>query len=86
MLFRSYAPRAEKLRRLHEIGRSQREAEELVDTIDQDRIIFVKHYFNADWPTRCLYHVMINTAIGDENVISTVLNTMHTLQRTPAIA
>src|SRR5438046_16793 len=36
-----YAPRAEKLRRLHEIGRSQREAEELVDTIDQDRIIFV---------------------------------------------
>jgi len=57
-----------------------------VDTIDQDRITFVKHYFNADWPTRCLYHVMINTAIGDENVISTVLNTMHTLQRTPAIA
>src|SRR5439155_19483663 len=81
-----YAPRAEKLRRLHEIGRSQREAEELVDTIDQDRITFVKHYFNADWPTRCLYHVMINTAIGDENVISTILNTMHTLQRTPAIA
>src|SRR6266700_329745 len=81
-----YAPRAEKLRRLHEIGRSQREAEELVDTIDQDRITFVKHYFNADWPTRCLYHVMINTAIGDENVISTVLNTMHTLKRTPAIA
>src|SRR6266581_4486181 len=81
-----YAPREEKLRRLREIGRSQREAEELVDTIDQDRITFVKHYFNADWPTRCLYHVMINTAIGDENVISTVLNTMHTLQRTPAIA
>jgi len=76
-----YAPRAEKLRRLHEIGRSQREAEELVDTIDQDRIIFVKHYFNADWPTRCLYHVMINTAIGDENVISTILTTMHTLER-----
>jgi len=81
-----YATRAEKLRRLHEIGRSQHEAEELVDTIDQDRITFVEHYFNADWPTRCLYHVMINTAIGDENVISTVLNTMHTLQRTPAIA
>src|SRR3989454_10563842 len=76
-----YAPRAEKIRRLHEIGRSQREAEELVDTIDQDRIIFVKHYFNADWPTRCLYHVMINTAIGDENVISTILTTMHTLER-----
>jgi hypothetical protein len=41
---------------------------------------FVKHYFNADWPTRCLYHMMINTAIGDENVVSSILTTMHTLE------
>ena len=47
-----------------------------------DRIDFVKHYFGADWPTRCLYHVMINTAVGDENVISTILDTMRTLEET----
>ncbi len=78
-----YAPRAEKLRRLRLIGKSEKEAEELLDTVDRDRITFVKHYFGADWPARCLYHVMINTAIGNENVISTILNTMHTLERTP---
>ncbi len=48
---------------------SLKDAEELVDTVDRERILFVKHYFGADWPTRSLYHVMINTAVGDENVI-----------------
>ena len=75
-----YAPRSEKLRRLRLIGHSEKEAEELVDTVDRDRIEFVKHYFGADWPTRCLYHMMINTAVGDEIVISTVLDTMRLLE------
>jgi cytidylate kinase len=78
-----YAPRAEKLRRLRLIGKSKKEAEELIDTVDRDRITFVRHYFDADWPTRCLYHLMLNTTIGDENVISTILSTMHTLERKP---
>jgi len=37
----------------------------------------------ADWPTRSLYHMMINTAIGDENVIATILTTMQSLQESP---
>jgi cytidylate kinase len=78
-----YAPRAERLRRLRLIGHSEREAGELVDTVDRDRIEFVKHYFGADWPTRSLYHIMINTAVGDENVIATILETMHRLEKTP---
>jgi cytidylate kinase len=75
-----YAPRAEKLRRIQTLGRSLHDAEDLVDTVDRERILFVKHYFGADWPTRSLYHVMINTAIGDESVLSTILHTMQTLQ------
>jgi len=69
------------LRRLRLIGHSDNEAEELVDTVDRERIEFVKHYFGADWPTRCLYHMMINTVVGDEHVIETVLETMHRLER-----
>ena len=76
-----YAPRSEKLRRLRLIGHKEKESEELVDTVDRDRIEFVKHYFGADWPTRCLYHMMINTAVGEEVVISTVLGTMRLLER-----
>jgi cytidylate kinase len=75
-----YAPRQEKIRRIKSLGRSAADAEDLVDTVDCERILFVKHYFGADWPTRSLYHVMINTAIGDEKVISTILHTMRTLE------
>ena len=78
-----YAPRAEKIRRLREIGKSDKEAEELVDNVDRERIEFVKHYFGADWPTRSLYHMMINTAMGDENVVSAILDTMGKLDRVP---
>jgi cytidylate kinase len=78
-----YAPRGEKLRRLQELGKSLHDAEDLVDTVDGERILFVKRYFGADWPTRALYHMMINTGIGDEKVISTVLHTVQTLQHQP---
>jgi cytidylate kinase len=78
-----YAPRAEKLRRLLLEGYKQSEAEDLVDTVDRERIAYVKHYFDADWPTRSLYHVMINTAVGNEAVIQTILNTMHLVEGSP---
>src|SRR5271165_5135532 len=78
-----YAPRAEKLRRLHEDGCCDSEAEELVDSVDRERVAFVKHYFNADWPTRSLYHLMLNTAVGDGAVIETILETMRRVEHQP---
>ena len=78
-----YASFPEKLRRLRQLGKSEAEAEELLDQVDRDRVLFVKRYFDADWPTRSLYHVMVNTAIGNENVIATILSTMHALERSP---
>ena len=79
-----YAPRAEKLRRIQELGKTLQDAEDLVDTVDRERTLFIKHYFGADWPTRSLYHMMINTAIGDENVISLILHSMQILEQVPA--
>jgi cytidylate kinase len=75
-----YAPRAEKIRRLRAGGNSEAEAEDLVETVDRERMAFIKHYFNADWPTRSLYHLMINTSIGDEKVIAMILDGMRLLQ------
>jgi cytidylate kinase len=72
----AYAHRDEKIRRLLAVGKSREEAEELVDNVDRDRIAYIKHYFNADWPMRSLYHMMINTEIGDEKVIATILSAM----------
>ena len=78
-----YAPRAEKIRRTTAEGHSEQEAEELVDSVDRERIAYVKHYFNADWPTRSLYHMMINTAVGNESVVRTILETMRLVQGSP---
>jgi cytidylate kinase len=75
-----YAPRAEKLRRLQDLGKTLHDAEDLVDTVDRERILFVKHYFGADWPTRSLYHLMINTSMGNETVLSTILQTMRMME------
>lgn len=78
-----YAPRAEKIRRTVADGNSEHEAEERVDSVDRERIAYVKHYFGADWPTRSLYHVMMNTAVGNDAVVETVLGTMRRLEGSP---
>jgi cytidylate kinase len=78
-----YAPRSEKIRRTMADDHSEAEAEEMVDTIDRERAAYIKHYFNADWPTRSLYHQMLNTAVGNDPVIQTILETMHLVAGRP---
>ncbi|MGD0469616.1 MAG: cytidylate kinase-like family protein [Terriglobales bacterium] len=82
----TYAPHHEKIRRLLAMGKSREEAEDLVENVDKERMAYIKHYFNAEWPVRALYHLMINTVVGDENVIATILNGMQTLAAHPAEA
>jgi cytidylate kinase len=71
-----YAPRSEKIRRLMSRVNDQAEAIHLLDTIDDERAAFVKHYFGKQWPTRQLYHAMLNTLLGDEICVATILNCM----------
>jgi cytidylate kinase len=78
-----YAPRAEKIRRTIVDGHTAEEAEDRVDSVDRERIAYVKHYFNADWPTRSLYHAMLNTAVGNESVVKTILDTMRIVEGGP---
>jgi len=75
-----YAPRGDKVRRLLARGKSEEEAEQLVDTIDKERSDFVQKYFNVEWPDRAIYHSMINTTIGDEAVLNMILDFMKTLE------
>jgi len=82
----TYAPHDEKIRRLLALGKSREEAEDLVENVDKERMAYIKHYFNAEWPTRGLYHMMINTVVGDENVIATILSAMQRLEANPAEA
>lgn len=79
-----YAPHDEKVRRLIAIGKSRREAEDLLRTVDRERATFVKQYYGMEWPTRYLYHMMINSQVGDELVIRMILNEMEMLNQRAA--
>ena len=74
-----YAPREDKVRRLLSRGKSGDEAEQLVDSVDRERGVFIQKYFHVEWPDRAIYHSMINTAIGDKNVVHTILDLIQTL-------
>jgi hypothetical protein len=71
-----YAPREAKIARLVRDGKTEAEAIELVETVDIERAAFIRRYFGKEWPLRSLYDIMINTSIGDDIVISTILHTM----------
>ena len=67
------------MRRLLARGKSDAEAQQLVDTVDRERADFIQKYFNVEWPDRAVYHSMINTAIGDEAVVNMILDLMKTV-------
>jgi cytidylate kinase len=75
-----YAPREAKVRRLLGRGKSDPEAQQLVDIIDRERADFIQKYFHVEWPDRAVYHTMINTAIGDQVVVHIILDLMKTLE------
>ena len=75
-----YAPREAKVRRLLARGKSENEAEQLVDSVDRERADFIDRYFRVEWPNRAVYHAMINTAIGDKAVVHVILDVMETLR------
>jgi cytidylate kinase len=80
-----YAPREDKVRRLLDRGKNEKEAEELVDTVDRERADFIHKYFNSEWPDRPIYHSMLNTAIGDECAAHMILSLVQTYEaRCPA--
>lgn len=77
-----YASRERRFRRvLGRVGGDQHEAVELVDQRDEDRKKFVKHYFGHEWPNRQYFHAMLNTGIGDDDTVESILRLLDTLNR-----
>jgi len=76
-----YAPVEEKVRRLRKQGKSEDEAYLLAENIDRDRAAYIKQYFEAEWPARHLYHLMVNSSMGDEAVVETILDSVAVLDK-----
>jgi len=75
-----FGSRDAKIRRLVGLKMHEKEAAEMVDTIDHERALFVRKYFNAEWPCRRLYHMMLNSDSGLDFVTETILHTMDKLE------
>lgn len=71
-----YAPFQERVRRLRSTGKSEKEALELVETVDRDRADFIKRYFDVDWPGRHRFHLMVNSGMGNETAVEIVLDAL----------
>jgi cytidylate kinase len=69
-----YAPFDEKVRRLQREGRTQADAVDLAESVDRERSAFIKQHFGIDWPTRQFFHLMINSTIGEEAAVQTIVN------------
>ena len=79
-----YAPFEAKVRRLRAAGNSEKEAIELAETVDRDRAAYIKQYFDVEWPARTFFHLMINSTIGDEMVVQTILASIALLDKQSA--
>jgi cytidylate kinase len=71
----------DKVRRLRSTGVDEREAAELIDTVDRDRAAFIKRYFQTKWPDWHRFHLLIDSAIGDEAVVDKILHGIDMVER-----
>ena len=76
-----YAPFSERVRRLQAAGKSEKEAVELVETVDRDRAAFIKRYFDVDWPGRHRFHLMVNSGMGNGPTVDAILAAMARFSR-----
>jgi hypothetical protein len=76
-----YASREFKYRRVLAEVKNEAEALKLTDTVDEERAAFIRHYYKVEWPSRHLYNAMLNTAIGDDATVNTILNLIDAANR-----
>ena len=75
-----YAPFEEKVRRLRARGKSESDAIELAENVDRERAEYIRKYFDVEWPTRHFFHLMINSTLGDEMVVDTIVHSVSALK------
>src|SRR5262249_1983373 len=74
----------DKVRRLQLTGKTEGEAIALVEQVDVDRFSFIRQYFHVDWPERQRFHLMINSSMGEQLAVDTIVDAVARLdeQRT----
>lgn len=81
-----YAPFQARVRRLQASGKSEKEAIELVETVDRDRADFISKYFHVDWPGRHRFHLMVNSGMGTEVAVEIILDAVARYEKERTLA
>jgi cytidylate kinase len=81
-----YAPRDYKIKRVRKYCTCDDHAEQVIDTADKERAAFIRQHFHIEWPERHVYNLMLNTAIGEDSVVETILQAAKLLQPEPLLA
>lgn len=76
-----FAPYDEKMRRIMAQGDTEQEADRLLESVDRERAAFIRKYYGKEWPDRSLYDLMINTKVGDEAVVATILDAVEKVNK-----
>jgi cytidylate kinase len=67
-----YGPWAERVARVQEQMTNDSDAAQLIRLIDRTRAASVRRYFRCDWRDPRLYHMMISSQLGIENLASMI--------------
>jgi cytidylate kinase len=81
-----YAPFEEKVRRLQLQEKSQAEAIELAQSVDNDRAAFIKQHFGIEWPVRNFFHLMVNSTMGEDAAVETIVNGLAAFQEGKSVS
>jgi cytidylate kinase len=68
----AYGSWPERMARVQERLGSDCDAAKLLQSVDRTRAASVRRYFGCDWKDPQLYHMMLNTQLGIENVASII--------------
>ena len=80
-----YAPRDYKIQRVRKYCTCDEHAQQVIDTADKERAAFIRQHFHIEWPERHVYDLMLNTAVGEDAVVDTILQAAKLTQPEPAL-
>jgi len=67
-----YGPWPERMARVQQRQGGECDAAKLLQSVDRARAASIRRYFGRDWKDPQLYHMMLNTQLGFENVASMI--------------
>jgi shikimate kinase len=69
-----YAPWAQRVARIRARVPAAKDIDELIQATDQERASYIRTYFGSDWKNPHLYHMMVSSQLGEDNVVRLIID------------